>query len=587
MRRSPVTVTGVVCALFVGCWTLVGCQQKPSPEKHTEAPTANMGAPTSEKAVQHKLAGPPLSAPPPAPGQSFGGLGLQGSSPGGGGQGNSIGIGGIGTKGRGGGVGYGGGVGMSLGGKKMMGTGSGYTAPNTEEYRDWGVNPFVTAAEDRLSTFAIDVDTASYTLARRKVLEGTLPPREAVRVEEFLNYFRYSYPEPAPGTPLAVHLEAAPSPFTPGRHLLRVGVQGRRLSVSERKPAHLTFLVDVSGSMQSPDKLPLAKRSLRMLVDSLRDGDTVALVTYAGGVKLALPPTGLERKALIHAAIEDLTAGGSTAMASGIELAYQQAMKTLDGQSLSRVIILSDGDANVGPASHEELLKLIRGYVKEGVTVTTVGFGMGNYKDTLMEQFANQGNGNHYYVDSLMQARRIFQEQLGGTLEVIAQDVKLQVDFNPEQVARYRLVGYENRDIADRDFRNDTVDAGEIGSGHTVTALYELELKPGAGAGLATVRVRAKKPRGETAAERAYDFPAGALAASFEQASPDLRFATAVMGAAEILRGSPHARKWSLEPVLKIARGATPAGNAEREEFIALLEKAQVLQGRVAAARAP
>jgi Ca-activated chloride channel family protein len=452
---------------------------------------------------------------------------------------------------------------------------------NTEQYRDHGVNAFVTTAEDRLSTFSIDVDTASYTLVRRKLLEGTPPPREAVRVEEFLNYFRYTYPEPE-GAPLAVHLDAAPSPFTPGRHLLRVGVQGRRLSVSERKPAHLTFLVDVSGSMQSPDKLPLAKRSLRMLVDNLRDGDTVALVTYADGVKLALPPTGLEHKALIHAAIEDLTAGGSTAMANGIQLAYQQAMKTLDGRSVSRVLILSDGDANVGPASHEDILALIRGHVKEGITVTTVGFGMGNYKDTLMEQFADKGNGNHYYVDSLLQARRIFQEQLGGTLEVIAQDVKLQVEFDPAQVARYRLVGYENRDIADRDFRNDKVDAGEIGSGHTVTALYELELKPGAGEGLATVRLRAKRPRGETASEHAYRFPARALAASFPEASADLRFATAVMGAAELLRHSPHAERWSFDQVLDIARAATPAGNAEREEFVSLLKRARSLRNGVA-----
>jgi Ca-activated chloride channel family protein len=453
---------------------------------------------------------------------------------------------------------------------------------NTEQYKDNGVNAFVTTAEDRLSTFSIDVDTASYTLARRKLLEGTLPPRESVRVEEFLNYFRYAYPEPPQGSPLAVHLDAAPSPFTPGRHLLRVGVQGKRLSVSERKPAHLTFLVDVSGSMQSPDKLPLAKRSLRMLVDNLRDGDTVALVTYAGGVRLVLPPTGLEHKAVIHAAIEELTAGGSTAMASGIQLAYEQAMKTLKGDAVSRVLILSDGDANVGPSSHEEILELIRGYVKEGVTVTTVGFGMGNYKDTLMEQFADQGNGNHYYVDSLMAARRIFQEQLGGTLEVIAQDVKLQVDFDPAQVARYRLVGYENRDIADRDFRNDKVDAGEIGSGHTVTALYELELKPGAGEGLATVRLRAKRPRGETASESTYRFPATALASSFAEAPSDLRFATAVMGAAELLRRSPHAEHWSFEQVLKIARGATPPGNAEREEFVSLLERARSLVGPVA-----
>jgi Ca-activated chloride channel family protein len=516
--------------------------------------------------------------------QGLGGLGLRGGSSGGGGE--AVGIGSIGTRGRGGGsTSFGAGVGL-LGGKSSVRVPVAHLpaeplAANTEAYRDPGVNPFTRTAEDRLSTFSIDVDTASYTLARRKLLEGLTPPREAVRVEEFLNYFRYSYPEPQ-GTPLAVHLDAAPSPFTPGRHLLRVGVQGKRLGLSERKPAHLTFLVDVSGSMQSPDRLPLAKRSLRMLVDNLRDGDTVALVTYAGGVKLALPPTGMEHKALIHSAIEDLTAGGSTAMASGIQLAYQQAMKTLDGDSVSRVIILSDGDANVGPASHEEILKLIRGYVKEGVTVTTVGFGMGNYKDTLMEQFADQGNGNHYYVDSLLAARRIFQEQLGGTLEVIAQDVKLQVEFDPAQVARYRLVGYENRDIADRDFRDDRVDAGEIGAGHTVTALYELELKPGAGEGLATVRVRAKRPRGETASERAYSFPASALASSFAEASGDLRFATAVMGAAELLRRSPHAERWSFDQVLKIARGATPPGNAEREEFVTLLERARSLVARAA-----
>jgi Ca-activated chloride channel family protein len=613
-----------VCALAVGSWTLGGCRrsedeqskvrvesaakqtpaQAESPRveaqagKQDAAPEAKMKAAEAPRTSaagalsgdvrqkQSQAMAKLFSGSSAGTSQGLGGLGLKGSSSGGGGM--SVGIGGIGTKGRGGGTvsyGYGSGS-QSLSGKAgvKIPTATFPSEPlagNTEAYGDHGVNPFVTAAEDRLSTFAIDVDTASYTLVRRKLLEGTLPPREAVRVEEFLNYFRYSYPEPE-GAPLAVHLDAAPSPFTPGRHLLRVGVQGKRLSISERKAAHLTFLVDVSGSMQSPDKLPLAKRSLRMLVDNLRDGDTVALVTYAGGVKLALPPTGLEHKALIHAAIEDLTAGGSTAMASGIQLAYQQAMKTLDGDSVSRVLILSDGDANVGPTSHEEILQLIRGYVKEGITVTTLGFGMGNYKDMLMEQFADQGNGNHFYVDSLLAARRIFQEQLGGTLEVIAQDVKLQVEFDPAQVARYRLVGYENRDIADRDFRNDKVDAGEIGSGHTVTALYELELKPQAGEGLATVRLRAKRPRGESASERVYRFPAGALAASFAQAPGDLRFATAVMGAAEILRRSPHAEHWSFEQALEIARGATPAGNAEREEFISLLERARSLVGHVA-----
>ncbi|MBN1208946.1 MAG: VWA domain-containing protein [Myxococcaceae bacterium] len=514
----------------------------------------------------------------------LGGLGLRGSGSGGGG---------LGVESKGAGAGQG----LTLNGKAKVNhraLGVKYASAsnagpsvdptsNTEQYRDWGINPFVTTHEDRLSTFAIDVDTGAYTLARRKIHEGSLPSQEGVRVEEFLNYFRYSYEAPTDGSPLAVHMDAAPSPYTPGRHLLRVGVQGKQLSISERKPAHLTFLVDVSGSMQSPDRLPLAKRALRMLVDNLRDGDSVALVTYAGSVRVALPPTGMERKAAIHEAIEQLSAGGSTAMASGIHLAYEQAMKTLDAQSVSRVIILSDGDANVGATGHGEILELIRGHVKEGITVTTVGFGMGNYKDEMMEQFANKGNGNHYYVDSLMAARRIFQEQLGGTLEVIAQDVKLQVEFDPEQVARYRLVGYENRAIADIHFRDDKIDAGELGAGHTVTALYELELRPDAGAGLATVRVRAKKPRGEKATERAFRFAAQSLAPTFAAAHPDLRFATAVMGAAELFRRSPHAQRWSFEQVRKIAREATPAGNAEREEFLALLERAEPLVGRVAA----
>ncbi|MFN7131384.1 MAG: vWA domain-containing protein [Myxococcales bacterium] len=454
---------------------------------------------------------------------------------------------------------------------------------NADDFTNYGVNPFTEAAQDRLSTFAVDVDTASYTIARRRILEGSLPPKDSVRVEEFLNYFRYAYPAPETA-PFAVHMDAAPSPYNPGRHLLRVGVQGKRLSLAERKKAHLVFLVDVSGSMQSPDRLPLAKKSLRFLVDNLRDGDTVALVTYAGSVAEVLPPTGLEHKAKIHAAIEALSAGGSTAMSSGIELAYRNAMKTLSPDSNTRVIVLSDGDANVGNTSHEDILKMIKGYVSEGITLTTVGFGMGNYKDTTMEQLANKGNGNNFYIDSPMQARRVFQEQLGGTLEVIAQDVKLQVEFNPERVKRYRLVGYENRNIRDQDFRNDRVDAGEIGSGHSVTALYEVELTGEGGAdSLATVRIRAKKPRGEKATETAYVFDGRRLAPRFEDAPEDLRFAAAVMGAAEIFRQSPHAKGWSLEQVARIARGATPPGNHERQEFCTLVETAKNVVGRVAA----
>jgi Ca-activated chloride channel family protein len=453
---------------------------------------------------------------------------------------------------------------------------------STEDYGAPTINTWTLTQNDHLSTFSVDVDTASYTLARAKLLSGELPPADSVRVEEWLNYFRYRHPLPEPGVPLAVTMDAAPSPFAPNKHLLRVGVQGRVVDLAERQPAHLTFLVDVSGSMQSPERLPLAKRALRLLVDQLHDGDTVALVTYAGNVRLVLPHTGMNEKARIHAAIEALSAGGSTAMGSGVELAYQQAVKVLDSKSSSRVIILSDGDANVGRTSHEEILKLVAGHVKEGVTLTTVGFGMGNYKAVLMEQLADKGNGNHFYVDSLLAAKRIFVEQLGGTLEVIAQDVKLQVDFDPAQVNAYRLVGYENRDIADRDFRNDRVDAGEIGSGHTVTALYELDLKANAGAGLATVRLRAKAPRGTTADEKAFVFPGAALATRFGDASADFRFATAVMGAAEIFRRSPSAAEWSYDEVRRIAAGATPPGNAEREEFLSLLERAQALARRVA-----
>ncbi|MBX7096597.1 MAG: VWA domain-containing protein [Myxococcaceae bacterium] len=487
------------------------------------------------------------------------------------------------------GAGVGSGIGHGGGGLGAVGHGAGVAGPVVsgrmglkggdlrspgEDYGPASINGWVEASADHLSTFAADVDTASYTVARRKLLGGELPPPDSVRVEEWLNYFRYRYPEPTEG-PLAVTLDAAPSPFTAGKTLLRVGVQARRLAVSERKQAHLTFLVDVSGSMQGPDRLPLAKRALRLLVDNLRDGDTVALVTYAGRVSLVLPPTGIEHRVAIHEAIEGLSAGGSTAMSSGIELAYAQAVKGLDARSFSRVLVLSDGDANVGATSHDDILKLIQGHVKEGVTLTTVGFGMGNYKDGLMEQLADKGNGNHFYCDSLFEAHRIFVEQLGSTLEVVAQDVKFQVDFDPAQVKRYRLVGYENRDLADRDFRNDKVDAGEVGSGHSVTALYELELAAGAGEGLATVRVRAKKPRGTEASEWAFPVHAAALHSSAEAAGKDFQFAAAVMGAAELFRQSPHAKGTRYDDVLALARGA--ADTADRRQFVELLEKARAV----------
>ncbi len=453
-------------------------------------------------------------------------------------------------------------------------------ATSGEAYKDYGTNAWIDTAKDHLSTFAADVDTASYTIARRKLTEGALPPAAAVRVEEFVNYFRYAYAAPAAGQPFAVHMDAAPSPFNSGRHILRVGVTTKAKSVSERKKANLVFLVDVSGSMQSPDKLELVKRSLRILVDNLKDGDTVALVTYAGSTRVVLPATGLEHRNQIVAALEDLTAGGSTAMASGIDLAYQEAMKGLAPDAESRVIVLSDGDANVGGTSHQAILDSIAGKVKEGVMLSTIGYGMGNYKDETMEQLANKGNGNNFYIDGLPQAKRVFAEQLGSTLEVVAQDVKLQVDFDPRRVARYRLVGYENRNIVDDSFRDDQVDAGEIGAGHQVTALYELELVKGVDkdGALATAHVRHKAPKGTKAEEAVFAFDPASLAPSFAAAPADLRFAFAVSAFADVLRGAEDAEHWSLAEISKLAAAAA-GDDADRKELVTLVEKARALKG--------
>ena len=457
---------------------------------------------------------------------------------------------------------------------------AGGDATGSEGYHDWGRNPWVDAAKDHLSTFAADVDTASYTIMRRKLNEGALPPPAAVRVEELVNYFRYAFPSPATDSPFAIVMDAAPSPLSPGRHILRVGVATKALSQRERKPAHLVFLVDVSGSMASPDKLELAKQSLRILTNNLKDGDTVSLITYAGSSRVVLPPTGLDHKATILSSIEGLFVGGSTAMGSGLDLAYQQAMLGLQPGAISRVIVCTDGDANVGSHTHDEILKIIAGRAKEGVTLSTIGFGVGNYKDELMEQLADKGNGNNFYIDSLSAAKKVFQEQLGSTLEVVAKDVKLQVDFDPKLVSRYRLVGYENRDIKDDDFRNDKVDAGEIGAGHQVTALYELELTDQAkltNAPLGGVRIRHKQPRGEKATEAAFPMVGGA-AASFANAPADLRFAFAVAAFADVLRNGQDAEHWSLPQIRDLAKLAA-GDDADRKELVGLIDRAIKLRG--------
>jgi Ca-activated chloride channel family protein len=462
-------------------------------------------------------------------------------------------------------------------------TAAGDVATAGEAYHDWGKNPWVETSKDHLSTFAADVDTASYTIMRRKLEEGTLPPPASVRVEEFVNYFRYAFPAPQGNAPFTVVMDAAPSPLQTGRDIVRVGVATKAISAMERKPAHLVFLVDVSGSMSSPDKLDLAKKSLRILTNNLTEKDTVAIVTYAGDTRIRLRPTGLEHKDAILDAIDSLTTEGATGMASGIDLAYQLAMQGLTPGAISRVIVCTDGDANVGPHTHEEILKIIEGRAKDGVTLSTIGFGMGNYKDELMEQLADKGNGNNFYIDSISAAKKVFQDELTQNLEVIAKDVKLQVDFDPAMVARYRLVGYENRDIKDEDFRNDKVDAGEVGPGHEVTALYEIE-RTAAGrnqaAPLGSVRIRYKEPTGEKATEAGFPM-VGGPAPTFALASPDLQFAFAVAAFADVLRGGQDTEHWSLATIHDLAN--TAAGtDPDRRELVGLIEKAMQLTGRTA-----
>ncbi|NMO13874.1 DUF3520 domain-containing protein [Pyxidicoccus fallax] len=452
------------------------------------------------------------------------------------------------------------------------------SAERGNTFEAWKPNTFTETVKDPLSTFAADVDTASYTVARRYLVQGTLPPASSVRVEEFINYFKYRYTPPETGA-FTVHLEGAPSPFDPKRHFVRVGVQGKVVSRSQRKPAHLVFLVDTSGSMQPQDRLPLAKEAMKLAVKNLNENDTVAIVTYSGGTQDVLAPTPATDHARIFAAIDSLRSGGGTAMGSGMELAYKHAVKKASGKVVSRVIVLTDGDTNIGPnLGASSMLESIHKYVAEGVTLTTVGFGMGNYRDDLMEKLADKGNGNCFYVDSYKEAKKVFETQLTGTLEVIAKDVKLQVEFNPVAVRRYRLLGYENRDVADNDFRNDKVDAGEIGAGHNVTAVYEVELTGDTKDALATVRVRAKAPNGTEAAEQAFPFERSKLRPTLEAASPDFRFAVAVASTADILRGNPAAESWSLTTAQKLAEGAA-SGDADRNEFVRLVTQARALMG--------
>ncbi len=424
-------------------------------------------------------------------------------------------------------------------------------------FRHYGVNPFVDTEDDRLSTFAMDVDTASYTVTRRFVHDGNMPDPDSVRVEEFVNFFEQGYDPPAKDA-FAIHVEGSPSPFGGDNHwLMRVGLQGRPVDLERRKDATLIFVIDVSGSMAREDRLGLVKRSIEVLVGELRPADEVGIVAYGDRGKVVLEPTGGGNKDLIMSAVRSLSPGGSSYLEDGLRLAYQaaaeRARQARPGR-IVRVMLLSDGVGNVGRTSADDILRRVRDNAEEGVTMTAVGFGMGSYNDVLMERLANDGNGSYYYVDSLTEARRIFSENLVGTLQVIAKDAKVQVDFDPAVVSRYRLLGYENRRVADEDFRNDAVDAGEVGAGHSVTALYELKLRDGADGALATVSVRYEDPDSGEVSELSREFPRSELAEGFQEASARFQMAAVVAEYAELLRGSYWAREGSLSAVVPEAQ---------------------------------
>ena len=449
-------------------------------------------------------------------------------------------------------------------------------APHDNTFRDYGVNPFVDTYEDHLSTFALDVDTASYTVARRYVMDGNLPPADAVRVEEFVNYFDPGYASP-PETGFAIYADGAPSPFHGSdTYLLRFGIQGYHVAEWARRPAVLTFVIDVSGSMQREDRLELVKNSLRLLVERLDEDDRLAIVVYGTTAHTVLEPTGGEHKRAILRAIERLRPEGSTNAEAGLVMGYALAMRAYRPDAINRLILCSDEVANVGATGPDEILRQVHGYVEEGITLTTVGFGMGNFNDVLMEQLADNGDGFYAYVDTLDEARKIFVEDLTSTLQMIAKDAKVQVDFNPEVVAYYRLLGYENRDVADQDFRNDAVDAGELGAGHSATAIYAVQFEPGAEGRIATIQLRWQDPDTYAVREINGNFNTWDLAGHFEDTDPHYRLAVLAAQYAELLRNSPWAGGTTFERLAGYAEALPSELYTEGEvaEFVQLLRRA-------------
>ena len=472
---------------------------------------------------------------------------------------------------------------------------------DAEAYAHIVENAFARVTDHPQSTFSIDVDTASYSNARRFLEGGALPPKDAIRVEEWINYFAYDYPEPRGEAPFSIHSEVSVCPWNTDHRLVRLGIKGKTIAAEKVPARNLVFLIDVSGSMQPENKLPLLKRGLALLVRTLREQDHVAMVVYAGATGLVLPPTSGADQGRILAALGQLESGGSTNGGDGIRLAYAVAQRHFKKDAINRVILATDGDFNVGTTSHGELTRLIEEKRQSGVFLTVLGFGEGNLKDSTMETLADKGNGNYAYIDSIAEARKVLVHEAGATLVTIAKDVKLQVEFNPARVASYKLIGYENRLLAKEDFNDDRKDAGEIGAGHTVTALYEIvpagapqpvtlppptdpskyqappPLHPAAASDeLATVNIRYKPPTSDTSTK--FSMVVKDAAAPLAKTSDDFRFSAAVANAALVLRGAPDLHGSSLATASHLASGALgkdPAGL--RREFISLLARAQSL----------
>lgn len=470
---------------------------------------------------------------------------------------------------------------------------------NTESYQHLDDNPVKLVSEHPVSTFSIDVDTGAYANVRRFLSSGSLPPQDAVRIEEMLNYFDYQYTAPpSRDTPFSVSTEVANAPWNREALLMRIGIKGFEIAPSERPAANLVFLVDVSGSMQSPDKLPLLKSAFALLVDQLSARDRVSMVVYAGSSGVVLEPTPGDQKRKILDALQRLEAGGSTNGAAGITRAYQLAREAQIKDGINRVVLATDGDFNVGVVDFEQLIDMAERERSTGVALTTLGFGTGNYNDELIERLADAGDGNYAYIDNLSEARKVLVSELSSTLMTIAKDVKIQVEFNPAHVLEYRLIGYENRMLAREDFNNDKVDAGEIGAGHRVTALYEVipvgakgrvdALRYGESASLppvnnaasnelAHVRLRFKVPDG--AQSKLLEYPIRKSSAkSLAESSVDFRFAASVAAFGQLLRGGKYSNEFGYRDVATLARQSVgPDRDGYRREFLALVDTAAAL----------